>query len=323
MDSARLFCFGFDGTEVPDSILFALDRDGVGAVILFERNCQNEAQIRALCSRLREAGGEELWILVDQEGGRVRRITDPDIGPPPPAQLADETPEAVKQAYREAGVRLRSLGIDFNLAPVADVGMRGDNPVVGDRTFGTDADSVAERVEAAVMGLSAAGLKSCAKHFPGLGNVVSDPHDALSHIDATYEDFKNIHFVPFRAASSAGVSAIMTTHVMAPSLDPHNMATFSHTIADDTLDDRVGFRRLVITDDLEMKGVGEEAPVAAWRAFEAGHHLLLLCHDHTLQTQALDLFKERVAGDSAAHRRVHRALDRQARFRKRFAYAEA
>jgi len=321
MDCARLFCFGFDGYVAPDPILFALDRDQLGAVILFARNCRDEKQIRSLCTKLREAGGDEIWILVDQEGGRVCRITEPDIGPLPPQDLTLASPVEVEASYRSCGEALRDMGIDFNLAPVADVGLRPDNPVLKDRTLGVDAESVAQRVEAAIGGLTAAGIKSCAKHFPGLGDVNTDPHDQMTGTEATHEDFRDVHFVPFRRAANAGVTAIMTTHVLAQTLDPRQIATFSATIADDILDDQIGFKRLVLTDDLEMKGTLNEPPAAAWRAFEAGHHLMLMCHDHTLQQQALDLFSQRISGDVLAHRRLHRALDRQAPYRKPFSYA--
>lgn len=315
MDCGRLFCFGFDGLEPPDSILFALDRNRVGAVILFARNCRDATQIKSLTRRLREAGGDQLWILVDQEGGRVRRILDPDIGPPSPAVLAMRPLEEVERVYRECGESLISLGIDFNLAPVADVGLRADSAVLAERTLGADPDSVSDRVEAAVRGLSAAGVKSCAKHFPGLGDGVADPHVELSRTQATTGDFRDIHFPPFRAASCAGVTAIMTTHMLAPALDPHAIATYSRVIADDLVEEHACFKRLVLTDDLEMKGVPDPAPLAAWYAFEAGHHLMLLCHDSRQQQEALDLFRSRVSGDSVAHRRLHRALDRQAPYR--------
>ena len=311
MDCGRLFCFGFDGLEAPDSILFSLDRDRVGAVILFARNCRDADQIRSLTTKLREAGGESLWILVDQEGGRVRRILDPDIGPPSASILAGQPPAEVERVYRKCGESLTGLGIDFNLAPVADVGVR-EAAVTAERTLGPDRYSVSVRVEAAVRGLSAAGVKSCAKHFPGLGEVTSDPHEEASRIEANAAAFYDTHFPPFRAAANAGVTAIMTTHVLAPALDPHRIATYSRVIADDLTEDRAGFTRLVITDDLEMKGLPDPAPLAAWYAFEAGHHLMLICHDRLRQEEALRLFRQRVSGDSVAHRRLHRALDRQA-----------
>lgn len=314
MDCGRLFCFGFDGLEAPDSILFALDRDRVGAVILFARNCKDAEQIKSLTRRLRDAGGDTLWILIDQEGGRVRRILDPDIGPPAAETLAGVEPSQVESAYRACGEALLGLGIDFNLAPVADVG-GSDSPALKGRTLGVDRESVALRVEAAVRGLTAAGVKSCAKHFPGLGGTTIDPHEKTARTEDDCPTFFDVHFPPFRAAASAGVTAIMTTHVVAPALDPHRIATYSRVIADDLIDDRVGFRRLVLTDDLEMKGVPDPPALAAWYAFEAGHHLMLMCHDANRQQEALNLFRTRIVGDSVAHRRLHRALDRQAPYR--------
>jgi beta-N-acetylhexosaminidase len=311
MDFARLFCFGFEGLEAPDSILFALDRDRVGAVILFARNCRDAAQIQELCARLREAGGDELWILIDQEGGRVGRITNPKIGPPAASALRAVTPEQVEVEYRSTAGHLAALGIDFNLAPVADVMLREDNPVLRERTFGATVEAVAPRVAAAVRGLSAEGVKSCAKHFPGLGDVNVDPHFESTRSNASRSDFEETHFAPFRAAREAGVSAVMTTHLLAPALDPRGIATYSASTVRDGLEGAVGFRGLVLTDDLEMKAVPDPPPLAAWYAFEAGHHLLLMCHAAAEQAAALTLFHSRLVGDHEAQRRLHRALARQ------------
>jgi len=323
MDFARLFCVGFDGHEAPDSILFALDRDGVGAVILFARNCRDAAQIESLCRRLREAGGEELWILVDQEGGRIRRVTEPDIGPAAAADMAAWPPERVEEAYATAGRKLTRLGFDFNLAPVADVRVREDNRVLEGRSFGDDAREVSTRVAAAVRGLRSAGLKTCAKHFPGLGDVGSDPHHELTRSRSSTAQFHDMHFPPFAAAIQAGTTAVMTTHLLAPALDAERMATYSPVIVQRYLEQDVGFRGLVLTDDLEMKGLPDEPALAAWQAFEAGHHLLLLCHDQTHQEQARRLFADRLSGDQASRQQVHRALDRQQPYRQPFKYVTA
>jgi len=321
MDFARLFCVGFDGHEAPDSILFALDRDGVGAVILFARNCRDAAQVQALCKRLSEAGGEERWILVDQEGGRVRRITEPDIGPVAAAEMTSWSPERVEEAYEATGRKLVRLGFDFNLAPVADVRVRDDNRVLEGRSFGDDPQEVSIRVAAAVRGLRAAGLKSCAKHFPGLGDTGSDPHHELTRSEATAAQFLGTHFPPFAAAIQAGAAAVMTTHLLAPALDAKAIATYSSAIVRRYLEQDVGFHGLVLTDDLEMKGLPDEPARAAWLAFEAGHHLLLMCHSREHQEFAYRLFAERLAGDHDARKQVHRALDRQQPFRQPYRHA--
>jgi beta-N-acetylhexosaminidase len=316
MDFARLFCFGFEGLEAPDTILFAVDRDRVGAVILFSRNCRDADQIRRLCARLREAGGEDLWILVDQEGGRIRRVTNPDIGQPTARELSAASPAEIEQEYRSTARHLTGLGINFNLAPVADVMLHPENPVLQERTFGASAEAVAPRVAAAVRGLTSGGVMSCAKHFPGLGEVTADPHFEVSRSDAPRSDFEETHYAPFHAAVEAGVSAVMTTHLLAPALDPQCLATYSEPIVRDCLEGDIGFSGLIVTDDLEMKAVPDRPAQAAWYAFEAGHQLLLLCHDAGEQDAALTLFGSRLTGDHEAQRRLHRALERQEALRK-------
>lgn len=323
MDYARLLCFGFEGHAAPDSLLFNLDRDRVGAVILFQRNVADARQIRALCDRLRDAGGEDLWILIDQEGGRVKRITDPDLGPPAAAELGSEPPEAVFDAYNKTAVELRRLGIDFNLAPVADVMTNPRNKVLEGRAFGSDPEVVTPRVVAAVRGIRAAGVKSCAKHFPGLGEVDTDPHEAATLDPRTVGHYRRVHFPPFAAAIEVGVDAVMTTHILAVQFDPERIATYSPTIVRDYLEDELHFRHLVLSDDLEMKGLPEPPAPSAWRAFEAGHNLLLLCHDRRVQDETLRLFATKLTGDHSAQRLVRRALDRQQPFRKPFSDAPA
>lgn len=321
MDAGRLFCFGFAGHEAPDHILYALDRDRVGAVILFERNCRDAAQIRALTSRLRDASGDELWILIDQEGGRVRRVHDPDIGPESAEVLGQAPVERTRESYGAAAQALAGLGIDFNLAPVADVLTNSDNPALRERSFGVDADAVARHVRTAVSAMQVAGLKACAKHFPGLGGVDTDPHHAATGYTGSLDLVRRVHFPPFAAAISAGVAAVMTTHLSAPVLDPHRVATFSPLVVHEHLESELGFRGLVLTDDLEMKGVGASPPDAAWEAFCAGHTLHLICSDKGAQADALSLFKGRMSGDSHALGLLRDALDRQAPFRKPFRHA--
>jgi beta-N-acetylhexosaminidase len=321
MDAGRLFCFGFEGYRAPDHILYAVDRDRVGAVILFERNCRDAAQIRALTAQLRDAGTEELWILIDQEGGRVRRVHDPDIGPDAAEVLGSRPAEETGKAYGETAAALAGLGIDFNLAPVADVLTNPNNPVLKERSFGAASEAVALHVRSAVTATQQAGLKACAKHFPGLGGVHADPHHSATGFAGSLDDFRDVHFPPFSSAVTAGVAGIMTTHLSAPALDPDHLATFSRKVVHEYLESELGFGGLVLTDDLEMKGVGTSPAAAAWDAFEAGHTLQLICRDATAQTDALRMFRTRLAGDSDARGLLRDALDRQAPFRKPFRYA--
>jgi beta-N-acetylhexosaminidase len=174
-----------------------------------------------------------------------------------------------------------------------------------------------------VDGIESAGLKACAKHFPGLGDVSADPHHKATQCTASLETFREIHFQPFKAAVRSGVTAVMTTHLYAPSLDSNCIATYSKQIVHKLLQDELSFRHLILTDDLEMGAVPDSPPEAAWYAFEAGHHLLLLCHDQAQQSAALALFRTRLSGDSEARRRLHSALDRQEPYRRPFEYAFA
>ena len=250
---------GFEGTAAPDWVLRRVAQ-GLGGVVLFGRNAESDEQVRALTAAL-HAERPDLVVAIDEEGGDVTRL-DARTGSRYPGNLAlgaAGDPRLTAEVAAEMGARLAAVGVDLNLAPVADVNTNPQNPIIGVRSFGSDPTAVAEHTAAWVGGMQGAGVAACAKHFPGHGDTSVDSHLALP---VGKEELS-----PFKAAIGAGVKAIMSAHIVVPSIDVRS-ATISSSVMTGLLRDELGFQGVAVTDGLEMgalsgrRNVGEGAVLA-------------------------------------------------------------
>lgn len=254
---------GFEGTSAPDWVLRAAER-GLGGVVLFARNLDDGAQLRALVDQLHEAR-PGLLVAIDEEGGDVTRL-EARTGSSYPGNLAlgaAGDPALTERVARAIGNDLAACGIDLDLAPVADVNTDPRNPVIGVRSFGSNPADVASHTAAWVGGLQSAGVAACAKHFPGHGGTSAD-----SHLEVPVGEPE---LRPFEAAIAAGVGAVMSAHIVVPSIDDVP-ATISHRIMTGVLRDQLGFDGLAISDGLDMRGISGDRGIdtAAVLAVRAG-----------------------------------------------------
>ncbi|MFG3494263.1 glycoside hydrolase family 3 protein [Streptomyces sp. NPDC047928] len=257
-----------------------IERYHVGGVIYFAwaHNTRDPHQIAALSNGIQRAALAQptpipLLISTDQEHGIVARVGMPaTLMPGAMALGAAGSRTAARSAARVAGTELAALGIRQNYAPVADVNVNPANPVIGVRSFGADPQAVAGLVAAQVTGYQRAGIAATAKHFPGHGDTTDDSHTKLPYIHHTVEQWQTLDAPPFRAAIAAGVDAIMTAHIVVPSLDPaEDPATLSRPILTGILRERLGYEGVVVTDSLGMEGVrtkygDDRVPVLALKA---------------------------------------------------------
>ncbi len=311
--AGQLFVIGFKGEKPSNSFLEFLQEEEIGGVILFSDNCpthqiarQNIERIRACYPRLVPL------IAIDQEGGRVCRLK----GAPVEYRAASEygrsgDPEHFSEQYSRAAVYMEAMGINLNLAPVADLYSNPKNSVLRDRCFGDDPEIVAKFVEASVQVARTSGLLSCLKHFPGLGEAVIDPHHDVARIERDELLWEQREKVPFEAGIAAGVDLVMTTHVLLPQLDSR-IVTGSEKIVAKLLREELDFDGPVITDDLCMKGASTLGEIGerAVAAFNAGHDLLLFGQDAEASMQAFDYFCEAGRRGEIDPQRVMTSLDR-------------
>jgi len=265
--AGSLVLLRFTGRRAPAYVLRALRAGRAAGVTLFADNVAGPAQVRALTATLQRAAGGDALIATDQEGGAVRQLPFAAPAAAPPS-LA--TPAAAGAASRATARDLRGVGVNVNLAPVADL---PDGPVVGGRAFpGPGPPAVAALVRAWVRGARAGGVAPTAKHFPGLAGAAENTDDAQVTIDRPPRP----GLVPFRAAAAAGVPLVMVGHALYPQIDPVHIASQSAAVLR-LLRDDVGFSGVAVTDSLEAEAVvsRSQVDVAALRSLRAGVDLLL------------------------------------------------
>jgi beta-N-acetylhexosaminidase len=265
----------------------------VGAVILFRENGHTVAGIRRLTRRLqafpRPAGlRDPLLVMIDQEGGAVRRITD---APPRTnaEQMAATGDVAVIHARGLAtGRALRRAGVNVDLAPVSDVPRKGSVLVKEKRTFGSDAANIAPFASAFASGLVAGGVQATAKHFPGFGAATANTDNVAVRIGLSADTLRGVDELPFAVVANGGARLLMLANAIYPALDPAAPATLSRAIATSEARGRLGFDGVTITDDLEaaaLRQFGTPAQLAV-RSARAGADLVLFARTSAASAQA-------------------------------------
>ena len=223
-------------------------------------------------------------------------------------------PALTERVGRALGDELAALGIGWDFAPVLDVHTNPDNPVIGNRAFGTTPEAVATHALAFWRGLRGAGVLGCGKHFPGHGDTRTDSHLDLPVVDHPLERLRRIELAPFAAAARAGIDSIMTAHVVFPQLDPGRPATLSPRILTDLLRGELGFTGVIVSDDLGMKAVADRYPIdeLAVLAVAAGADVLLIREPLERQSRAFEALVRAAEKDAHLRRRVTESAARVA-----------
>jgi beta-N-acetylhexosaminidase len=311
----------FPGASAPRWILDALGR-GLAGVTLFGQNISAPDQVRALTAALRAASADvDPVIAIDEEGGDVTRVAYSD-GSPYPGNAAlgavDDT-ALTRSLYRAIGADLAALGINFDLAPCADVLGSADSPAVGTRSFGADTGLVSRHTAAAVAGLQGAGVAACTKHFPGHGRTGTDTHEAIATIEGSLDDLRLRDLPPFEAAIKAGTLAIMPSHLRLPELTGDLPATVSGAALTGLLRGELGFTGVIVSDALEMRATRDMfgIPRAAVLAVAAGTDLLCLGRDNSEEDYLAvrEALVAAVRDGTLDGTRLEEAADRVARLR--------
>ncbi len=275
-------------------------------------------QLAGLVADLRgpAPGDWPLLVSIDQEGGLVQRLRAPATEWPPMLAVGSAGDAGRTTAVgRALGEELAAVGVGWNFAPVLDVHTNPANPVIGNRAFGTTPETVARQALAFWRGLRAAGLVGCGKHYPGHGDTRTDSHHELPVVAHDIDRLRAVELALFVAAAAAGVEAFMTAHVLYPALDPDRPATLSRRIATDLLRGEIGFRGVLVFDDLGMKAVADRYPIEelAVGAIEAGcDHLLVRepARASTRRSRRSSTPPRRAATCAPASRRAPRACAR-------------
>lgn len=321
--AGQLALAGFAGRAIPAELRALAREFDLGGVILFARNVESPEQVAELAREAQSLAQElPLWIGVDQEGGRVARLKAPFTTWPPMLTLGRSGDVQLAGRFARAlAVELKAVGVSLDFAPVLDVLTNPQNTAIGDRALAGRADDVARLGAAIITAIQAEGVAACGKHFPGHGDTSTDSHHELPLIEHPPERLREVELVPFKAAIEAGVAAIMTAHILFPALDTERPATLSPGIVGGLLKQTLGYRGLVLSDDLEMKAIGGRygLPEATVAALAAGCDAVLMCGtDQAPQVAALELVIHSVEAGTLPLKRVEDAMARHRAAKERF-----
>lgn len=267
-------------TELSEEAAEEIEGYHLGGVILFAENLDTAEQTKALTEQMQEAAELPLLIGIDEEGGIVSRLDKSNIPHeqiPSAAMMAGDTAQA-EAAGRTIGSELKELGINVDFAPVADIYTNPENTVIGERAFGTDAQTVSDMASAFAAGLAEEGVLAVAKHFPGHGDTATDSHYGVAMAEQTLEELRAEEFLPFQRLIDEGIPFVMAGHITTPNATDDGLpASLSAQILG-LLRQELGFEGIIITDAMNMGAITEafSPGESAVMAVEAGVDIILM-----------------------------------------------
>ena len=275
--------YGISGTSLTDEEKYFFSKNGALGFIVFARNIQNREQLKNLTNSLKELMGGEVLILVDQEGGRVARLKEPEWKKYQAGQyfadLYQTDPEKAKNElfknFQEIGKDLSEVGINVDCAPVLDILTEKTHQVIGDRTYGTDPNQVADLGRKVCEGLLSQNVYPIIKHIPGHGLGTSDSHLELPVVEASLDELKKADFIPFTKLRDQKFA--MTAHILFNAIDKNCCATISPT-AIKIIREEIGFKNILMSDDVSMKALQGSFFEKSKAILNAGCDIVLHCN---------------------------------------------
>ncbi|WP_455056318.1 glycoside hydrolase family 3 protein [Megamonas funiformis] len=308
----QMVMIGIQGTKVDDDSLYMLHQFHMGGVILFDRNMDSPEQVKQLTSDLQAQSNEKvpLFIGIDEEGGDVVRMAEKLT--PPPSQKEIGATGDIEQARTWAiktAKSLKDMGINVNFAPVADIGSNDK------RSYSTDANTVIDFVRAATKGYQQENIIYSLKHFPGIGKGKVDSHVDSSSIDVAKEVLMTEDILPFKTIideNEPNDYFILVSHLKYPALDEEYPASLSSKIMTDLLRNELGYKGIIITDDMEMGAVANHNDFRSIgvKAVKAGVDIVLVCHEYQHQQEVYLGLLDAVNSGEISQERIDESVKR-------------
>jgi len=317
---AQMFIVNLYGSQLNEPARDFLTRYQPGGVVLLPENIRTPEEVTQLNTiyqqTIIDSGGLPLFVSVDQEGGTIAHLRDGFTTFPVPMLLtASGDTELAYRVGEAMGEEMLAVGVNMNLAPVADLETNPNNPIIKRRSFGSDPAMVSPIVGAYIEGLQAANVMATAKHFPGHGDSSDDSHVGLPVIALDRERLEAVELAPYRAAIEAGVSTIMVAHIWYPALEPQPdlPASMSYNVITGLLREEMGYDGLIVTDALDMDAIDTvySYPNASLQAIKAGVDLVIAAHV-SLEAQAAGIQRvvEAVRSGEIPEERINESVRR-------------
>lgn len=281
MIAGQRLMVGFDGTEFSADLEYLIDTLKIGGIILFARNIRTPQQIKELTEKVqkyaKDCNQPPLFIAIDQEGGEVARLKKPFTLFPEGNPGITNANEAQRFADITAE-EMKSVGLNMDMAPVMDVEPDAFEGIMNRRVFKGDVNKVSYLGTCVIEHLQKNKIMAVAKHFPGIGRTTLDSHLELPYLDTDANELLETDILPFKASIKKDVSGIMLSHILYEKLDSKWPASLSKKIAKNLLRKKMGFKGLVLTDDLDMKAIQHDMGTQIERILSAEIDIVLICH---------------------------------------------
>lgn len=320
----QMILVGLEGYNLDENSRKMIEEHLVGGVIIFGKNVENSEQLLALINSIKETNSKNripIFISVDEEGGRVSRMpkeirklpTSEEIG-----QLNDK--ELSYSIGAILGEELKMFGFNMNFAPVLDINSNPKNPVIGDRAFGSDLETVSDLGIQTMKGIQSKGVISVVKHFPGHGDTSVDSHIGLPTIDHDLERLKDFELVPFKKAIENDADAVMVAHILLNKIDPDYPSSLSKVIITDLLRKDLGFEGVVVSDDMTMGAIVENYEIgdAAIKAIDAGCDIVLVAHGFENSLVVINSIKEALINETILEERLNESVYRILKLKEKY-----
>jgi len=315
---------GLNGYEIDENTRAMIENYNIGGFILFSRNVENSGQLLALINSLKRTNSKNkvpLFISIDEEGGRISRMPEELAKIPSNKEIGKVNNSDL--SYKIGGIlaeELKLFGFNMDFAPVMDINSNPNNPVIGDRSFGTKAEVVTKLGIQTMKGIQAGGIIPVVKHFPGHGDTSVDSHAGLPVVDNDMNRLKSFELVPFSEAVKSGADAVMIAHILLKSIDPQNPASLSETIITDILRKQLGFNGVVISDDMTMGAIEKNYIVsdAAVKSINAGTDIVLVCHGYDKQVAVINALRSAYEAGIISRERIDESVYRILKLKNKY-----
>lgn len=312
----QMVIVGLDSYNVDENTVDMIQNKKVGGFILFKKNVKDTGQLLNLVNSLKENNSNNnipLFISIDEEGGKVSRVPDEFKNLPTNREIGKlNNKDYSYEIGNVLAMQLNAFGINMDFAPVLDVNTNPNNPVIGNRSFGSDPNTVSDLGIATMKGIKNKGVIPVVKHFPGHGDTSVDSHIGLPSIDNDLDRLKEVELVPFKNAIKNEADVVMVAHILMTKLDSNYPASMSKNVISDILRDDLNFDGVVITDDMTMGAILKNYSIndAAIKSVNAGSDIILVCHNNDNQINAINSLIQAVKDGEIPEERINESVYR-------------
>jgi beta-N-acetylhexosaminidase len=319
----QMILAGVSGTSMDANANKLISQLHVGGIIFYKYNFETPTQVIQLVNQLKAGNSSSLPLLlgVDQEGGRVTRLPGGLVNFPPNKQIGQiNNPDFSYKVGTLLGRELKEFGLNLDFAPVLDINSNPNNPVIGDRSFGDNAEIVSKLGIQTMRGIQSQNVITTIKHFPGHGDTSVDSHLDLPIVNKSLKELKELELIPFERAINQGGDVVMVAHILLPQLDKTNPGTMSKAVMTDLLRKQLGFTGVIITDDMTMGAITEHFDIgkAAVESVKAGSDIILVGHDYNNVVKIISSLKAAVQNGEISEQRLNESIERIIQLKRKY-----